>query len=125
MMRATLVLLPGVAGLTLVAGCGGSRAEVWGRAVPGDVPAATIAQILAEPETFNGRLVETEGRIVRECPSGCWFWLRDEGGEFYITTHQSNFAIPQLVGKKLRVYGHVITQDNVPQMLAIGAVPVK
>jgi len=107
--------------LALIAGCGGTRAEFWGRAVPDDVTRAGIGDILADPLEYNGKVVVTEGTVTGECAEGCTFWLEDATGRIYVTTTEGRFAIPPLAGRKLRVFGHVTTRDGTPTIIALGA----
>ena len=106
--------------LALAAGCGG-RIEAWGRAVPEDVTRVGIGDILADPVEYNGKIVVTEGTVTGECAEGCSFWLESEAGRVFITTTEGGFAIPPLAGQKLRVFGHVLTRDGTPTIIALGA----
>jgi uncharacterized protein YdeI (BOF family) len=104
----------------LVAGCGNAEAKFYGKAVPEEMALTTIERVVAEPARHEGQLVVLEGLITSECPSGCWFWLQDESGQVYVTTHAANFAIPQHVQKKARVYGRVVLEEGRPQLVALG-----
>ena len=61
--------------------------------------------ILANPDKYLGQTLRLEGTIVRECPSGCWFFLKDETGTIYVDINPSGLSIPPKVGKKVVVEG--------------------
>jgi len=61
--------------------------------------------ILANPGEYLGQTVRLEGTIVRECPSGCWFFLEDKTGTIYVDINPSGLSIPPKVGKKVVVEG--------------------
>ena len=61
--------------------------------------------ILTNPDKYLNQTVRLEGKIVRECPSGCWFYLEDETGTIYVDINPSGLSIPPKVGKKVVVEG--------------------
>ncbi len=67
--------------------------------------------ILANPDEYLDQTVRLEGKIVRECPSGCWFFLEDETATIYVDINPSGLSIPPKVGKKVVVEG-VPTNKN-------------
>jgi len=103
-----------------VVGCGSGETGFYGKAVPEEMALTPIERVVAEPAQHEGQLVVLEGLITSECPSGCWFWLQDESGQVYVTTHAANFAIPQHVQRKARVYGRVVLEEGRPQLVALG-----
>jgi len=48
--------------------------------------------ILANPDEYLDQTVRLEGKIVRECPSGCWFFLEDETGTIYVDINPSGLS---------------------------------
>jgi hypothetical protein len=68
-----------------------------------------IKDILADPKSYEGKLVTIEGKIANECMSGCWFDVKVVQGNavMYVDIGKSGFAIPQYVGKKVLVEGTV------------------
>ena len=64
-----------------------------------------IKNILTNPDEYLDQTVRLEGKIVRECPSGCWFYLEDETGTVYVDINPSGLSIPPKVGKKVTVEG--------------------
>ena len=101
-------------------GCGGQNAKVYGKEIPADVELTSMSDVVEDAAAFDGKPVLLEGHITSECPSGCWFWLQDESGQLYVTSHASNFSIPQHVQKKARVYGRVFLEQGRPQVMALG-----
>lgn len=102
-------------GVLLLQGCG--KPESYG-ALTSDAKAATVADIMKAPEVYDGKAVRLEGKIVTECPSGCWFEMKDASGIIHVDIEPSGLAIPQRVGKKATVTGKVAVDGN--QISVIG-----
>ena len=85
-------------------GCG--KPAGFGEPLSGGDP-TRIVDIMSSPLLYNGRTVTVEGKIVRECPTGCWLDLADDSGVLYIDLNPSGFAIPQKVGRKAIIEGEV------------------
>ncbi|MDP2945722.1 MAG: hypothetical protein Q8N86_05195 [Atribacterota bacterium] len=66
---------------------------------------ASVKDILTNSDKYLDQTVRLEGKIVRECPSGCWFFLEDETGTIYVDINPSGLSIPPKVGKKVVVEG--------------------
>jgi len=71
-----------------------------------------IADILEKPENYQGQAVVVEGKIITECPSGCWFTLNDGTGTVYVDLNPSNLVIPQKRGAEAKVYGKVVIENG-------------
>lgn len=71
-----------------------------------------IADILAKPSDYKGQVVIVEGKIIAECPSGCWFTLNDGTGTVYVDLKPNNFVIPQKRGAVAKVYGEVVIEKG-------------
>jgi uncharacterized protein YdeI (BOF family) len=71
-----------------------------------------IGDILESPESYGGQAVIVEGKIVSECPSGCWFTLNDGTGTMYVDLAPSNLVIPQKRGAFATVYGQVTRKGS-------------
>ena len=69
-----------------------------------------ISDIFAQPGSYKGKDVIVEGKIVAECPSGCWFTLSDGTGNIYVDLNPSNLVIPQKRGAAAKVYGKVVIE---------------
>jgi len=104
--RIVMLLLTAI----LLVGCG-RRAETYGEAVPGVEP-TSVRQLLAAPGDYTSTPVVVEGRITRECPTGCWFDLDAGGAPLYVELNDSGLAIPQRVGKTVRVVGSVVAKGG-------------
>ena len=108
------VLLIGLAlALAVTHGCGGP--ETYGEGVAGNGTTA-VADILKNPAAYEGRTVEIKGTIATECPTGCWFELKDGNVLIYVDLNPSGLAIPQKVGKQVVVVGRVVVEDGRPQI---------
>lgn len=110
----TLVLI--TASLT---GC--ARKERYGAAVPVD-GALTTGTILANPASYTNQAVVVAGRITLECPTGCWFEMDSGSGALFVNIAGAGLAIPQRVGRKVRVIGHVKPGDSRPELAGEGVV---
>jgi hypothetical protein len=71
-----------------------------------------ISDILGSPESYGGQAVIVEGKIVSECPAGCWFTLDDGTGTIYVDLAPSNLVIPQKRGAFATVYGEVVKKGS-------------
>ncbi len=74
--------------------------------------AAKIGDVLNRPNAFAGTKIVIEGKIVSECPSGCWFTINDGTGTIYVDLAPSNLTIPQKRGALARVYGRVVQKGG-------------
>lgn len=90
---------------SFLSGCGNNTA-LYGRKIT-ESGVTSIGAILADPADFDGKVVKIEGDITEECPSGCWFRLKDESGIMYVNIHPSNLVIPQAQGRRAVVEGVV------------------
>jgi hypothetical protein len=70
-----------------------------------------IGDILSNPG-YGGQVVIVEGKIVSECPAGCWFTLNDGTGTIYVDLAPSNLVIPQKRGAFATVYGQVVRERS-------------
>jgi hypothetical protein len=81
-----------------------------------------IKDILANPKSYEGKLVTIEGKIANECTSGCWFYVKVAQGNavMYVDIGKSGFAIPQYVGKKVLLEGTVVITLSGPMIQGRG-----
>jgi hypothetical protein len=108
--------------LTLVlsfAGCGRKGAEKYGQGISG-LALTKVEEILKEPGNFDGKTVAVQGKIIRECPTGCWFEVQENAGIIYVDLNPSGFAIPQKVGKTATVEGKVLIRSDRPMIVGTG-----
>lgn len=112
-MKTLQTILLAVAALPLLAalpGCGGSGEQY------GDAFTLTnnteLAVILTSPADHDGQSVKLEGEIVAECPSGCWFTLKDGDAVVHVDLAPHGIAIPQKVGSGVTVEGTVKVTDS-------------
>jgi len=89
----------------IIAGCSSnSNSEKYGVNIT-EKGVVNTKDILSSPDKYLGQTLRLEGTIVRECPSGCWFFLKDETGTIYVDINPSGLSIPPKVGKKVVVEG--------------------
>ena len=87
-----------------ISGCSSNNSEKYGVDIS-EKGITSVKDILANPDKYLDQTVRLEGKIVRECPSGCWFFLEDETGTIYVDINPSGLSIPPKVGKKVVVEG--------------------
>ncbi len=92
-----------------IVGCGGG--EKFGEEIT-EIEVTKIKDILIDPDKYVGKTIRVEGKIIRECPSGCWFYLKDETGTIYVNLLPSGLAIPQKVGAKVVVEGKLESKEG-------------
>jgi hypothetical protein len=112
MKRANIYLLAfTVVLLTAAAGC--AKVEQYG--APLSSQAVTkITDIMKNPDGFIGKTVKVEGTIANECPTGCWFYVKDGTGTLYIDLYAANLAIPQKAGKNVTLEGTIEKRSGLP-----------
>jgi uncharacterized protein YdeI (BOF family) len=87
--------------------CGSKKID-YGKEIPQNLPLTKIREILSAPSQFQDKEVLLSGKIISECGSGCWFFLQDENNDvIYVDLAPSRFAILQLIGKDVLVYGKI------------------
>lgn len=113
------LMTPALMLLFLLPGCGKKEADQYGQEISNRT-ATKIPAILKEPGGFDGQTVTIRGEIIRECPTGCWFEVKENSGILYVDLNPSGFAIPQTVGKRATVEGKILVRDNQPRMVGTG-----
>ena len=108
-IKGVSILLVLAISLLFLSGCG--RAEQYGT-IQGIEKVTPLKDILSSPREYEGKTVKIEGKIVEECPTGCWFNLADDGGIIYVDLIPAEFAIPQKAGKKATAEGTVVLKDG-------------
>jgi uncharacterized protein YdeI (BOF family) len=101
------VLIIAIFVMLSITGCNsnsGNNSEKYGVDIT-EKGVVNTKDILANPDKYLGQTLRLEGTIVRECPSGCWFFLEDETGTIYVDINPSGLSIPPKVGKKVAVEG--------------------
>ena len=96
-----ILIILGISGCT---GNSGDNSEKYGVNIT-EKGVVNTKDILSSPDKYLGQTLRLEGTIVRECPSGCWFFLEDETGTIYVDINPSGLSIPPKVGKKVAVEG--------------------
>ena len=102
-----------------ISGCRKKAAEKYGQEISNRV-VTRIEAILKEPANFDGKTITIQGKIIRECPTGCWFEVKENSGTIYVDLNPSGFAIPQKVGKKVIVEGKVQLRGSQPMLAGTG-----
>jgi uncharacterized protein YdeI (BOF family) len=115
-----ILLIALFSGIVLaLASCGRKEPKQHGQQI-GNRDFTQVNSILKEPGNFDGKTVTIQGNIIRECPTGCWFEVKDEAGVIYVDLKPSGFAIPQKTGKTVTVEGKVKVRDNQPIIIGTG-----
>ncbi|MBN2455770.1 MAG: hypothetical protein JXB29_04400 [Sedimentisphaerales bacterium] len=103
----------------LISGCGKKEADKYGQAIQ-NRSVTKIEAILKTPADFDGKTVTVQGKIIRECPTGCWFEVKENSAIIYVDLNPSAFAIPQKVAKTVTVEGKVSVRNNQPMLIGTG-----
>ncbi len=98
-------------------GCSKKESEKYGQPI-NNRNTTEIKEVLTAPEDFNGKDITIEGKIARECMSGCWFDVEGNGGTIHVDIKPSGLAIPQKVGEEVLVEGKVALRDG--QLTLVG-----
>lgn len=83
-----------------------SKPEQYGEAL-GRGETTALGSVLSKPKSFEGQTVKVKGEIVTECPTGCWFEMKEGSAVLYVEIGQQGLAIPQRVGKEVTVEGTI------------------
>ncbi len=118
MLKNKLLLLA-VAGFVAVYGC--ARQEQYGKAITEDkfIP---LSDVLGNMNSYSGKTVKVQGKIVTECPTGCWFEMAEGPAVLYVDIGPQGLAIPQKVGKKVVVEGRIVVEGYKAKLLGGGLV---
>jgi len=98
-----------------LASCGGG--ELYGSPLSDAAP-TPVSDVLTDPASFDGKSVKLEGVIGNECPTGCWFELKDGGSSIHVDIAPHGLAIPQKQGSSVTVEGVVKITDS--RLMLIG-----
>jgi hypothetical protein len=95
----------------------GRAAELFGQPLQG-LPAASLADVLARPET--GRTVRLEGVIERVCVNkGCWLALKQGDESVHVTFAGYAFFVPKdSAGRRVTLEGKVVVKQPKPDEVA-------
>jgi len=102
-----------------VSGCGKTGDESYGAPIA-DRQITELKQIVSEPETFKDKKVTLEGKIIRQCPTGCWFDMQQGTAVMHVDINPSGFAIPQKPNKTVLVEGTVSVTDGQVEVIGTG-----
>ncbi len=100
-------------------GCDRKSAEAYGKEIS-DPNITKLDAVLTQPGNFDGKTVTVQGKIIQECPTGCWFDIKDDSAVIHVDINPSSFAIPQKVGKTVSVQGRISVQNNRPVLVGTG-----
>ena len=104
LIAALLIILLVILGVSGCSGNSSNKSERYGVDIT-EKRVVSVKDIYTNPNEYLNQTVRLEGKIVRECGSGCWFFLEDETGTIYVDINPSGLSIPPKVGKKVVVEG--------------------
>lgn len=99
-----LIIILIILGISGCSGNSGDNSERYGVNIS-EKEVVSVKDIYSNPNEYLNQTVRLEGEIVRECSSGCWFFLEDKTGTIYVDINPSGLSIPPKVGKKVVVEG--------------------
>ena len=101
---ALLIILLVILGVSGCSSNSSDKSERYGVEIT-EKEVTSVKDIYTNPDEYLNQTVRLEGEIVRECSSGCWFFLEDKTGTIYVDINPSGLSIPPKVGKKVVVEG--------------------
>ncbi len=104
LIAALLIILLIILGVSGCSNNSSNKSERYGVNIT-EKKVVSVKDIYTNPNEYLDKTVRLEGKIVRECGSGCWFFLEDETGTIYVDINPSGLSIPPKVGKKVVVEG--------------------
>ena len=104
LIAALLIILLVILGVSGCSGNSSNKSERYGVDIA-EKEVTSVKDIYTNPSEYLGQTVRLEGKIVRECSSGCWLFLEDETGTIFEYINPSGLSIPPKVGKKVVVEG--------------------
>ncbi|MBL7115393.1 MAG: hypothetical protein ISS35_06475 [Kiritimatiellae bacterium] len=113
------IIITTLTGILLTGTTGCRRAETYGTVDP-QASEASVAELLAGATRVTSRTIRVKGQITRECPTGCWFELEDDGNSIHVDLSGAGIAIPQRVGKQVTVIGTLEKKGPMAQVAATG-----
>jgi hypothetical protein len=117
--------IPGIMAVMLalsfiLAACGNAGAgRRLGAAIPGDQPVVKLADVLAAPADYNGKMVVLKGIVSAQCPSLCEFTFKD--GVSVTLIFPEGFRLPKLKkGKPVTLYARITSGSENVVVTALG-----
>lgn len=104
LIAALLIILLVILGVSGCSGNSSNNSERYGVDIA-EKEVTSVKDIYTNPSEYLNQTIRLEGKIVRECGSGCWFFLEDETGTIFVDINPSGLSIPPKVGKKVVVEG--------------------
>ena len=104
LIAALLIILLVILGVSGCSGNSSDNSERYGVDIA-EKKVTSVKDIYTNPSEYLNQTIRLEGKIVRECGSGCWFFLEDETGTIFVDINPSGLSIPPKVGKKVVVEG--------------------
>jgi uncharacterized protein YdeI (BOF family) len=65
----------------------------------------TVRQLIDGSDKYSEQTIRLTGKIILECPEGCWFFLDDGTGKIYVDLKPAGLTIPQKVGSRIELLG--------------------
>jgi uncharacterized protein YdeI (BOF family) len=111
-MRQHVLFAIGVVALVLI-GCQTMGTPPFPSPIPtrenalNDAAPVTVKELIDRSQEYAGRTVTLTGKIITECPQGCWFFLNDGTGSIYIDLQPAGLTIPQKIGARVTLRGKI------------------
>ncbi len=101
-----LAAITSVVVATIVIHTSKSDKGLFGNEIPADAEIVSLAQVLNNPQEFDGKEVVMEGTISVQCASLCFFNFRE--GNNVIEIPLNGFNVPRIqIGRRVRVISKV------------------
>lgn len=106
--------------LVVFSSCDRKKAEQYGKPIENRT-VTPLSTVLKEPESFHEKTLTLAGKIVRQCPTGCWIDIQQGSALIHVDFNPSGFAIPQSLGKRILVEGQIRNQNGQTTLIGKGA----
>ena len=112
-----LILLISIFSVLVFIGC--ARIETYGRPIS-NKRFTRIEDIVRNPDIYKNKAVTIGGKLINECPTGCWFYIKEGEAVIYVNIEPAGFAIPQKSGHAAVVEGRVLVEGRTPKISGTG-----
>jgi hypothetical protein len=83
------------------------------------LPAVSVAQLVASPQTYAGKKIRTEGRIAAVCQEkGCWMTLGESARPIRVTFENYGFFVPKDSAGSTATLEGVFKVEKIPEATA-------
>lgn len=105
--------------IVMASAAGIGNCETYGTEIS-NLTITPITEIFGNIQGYEGKVVTVKGVIAVECPTGCWFNIKEGGAMLRVDLKPAGIAIPQKVGQKVVVEGAISVENGSPVLYGTG-----